>query len=39
MHGSLGLCECVSCNQATRVLGGGRPLLLCCRLLEVGVLG
>lgn len=23
MHGSLGLCECVSCNQATRVLGVG----------------
>lgn len=28
MHGSLGLCECVSCNQATRVLGGGQASTL-----------
>lgn len=39
MHGSLGLCECVSCNQATRVLGeGGRPLLPGRCLLGVGAL-
>lgn len=31
MHGSLGLCECVSCNQATRVLRP--PGLPCCCLL------
>lgn len=34
MHGSLGLCECVSCNQATRMLRP--PGLPCCCLLGWG---